>query len=294
MIVRNLYTTNWGDKEFCTGVENSIMCYFQPITNCTVTDEDIQRAFNNDTEFTSSTHAHVHNFTELALYPTVQYVFSSYNFQLNFMSPTIVHNILRQENLVHYSRWYWRIQAATFIVRLNERTINWIRDYEKENCKECKNEYDISLYIRHGDKHLEMKLVDADVYKDATKLLTSLNMKKNYSIYVNGDDQESIDIVHSLPYDVVSFNRTRNNAALGHLRRQRHIGLISMADIYDQIRADHCVGTIRSNWCQVIYSLKMTVAMKSDGFIFDVGKRICMTHSNCVSRGLVEKVKWVQ
>ena len=32
-----------------------------------------------------------------------------------------------------------------------------------------KNEYDITLHIRHGDKGSEMKLIDADVYNEAVK-----------------------------------------------------------------------------------------------------------------------------
>ena len=67
-------------------------------------------------------------------------------------------------------KWFWRLQGATFITRLNERTLNWIREYETENCKDCSNNYDISLYIRHGDKGQEMKLVSAEVYKEATKI----------------------------------------------------------------------------------------------------------------------------
>ncbi len=79
--------------------------------------------------------------------------------------------------------------GATFVTILNESNVNWIHEYEEENCKGCKNEYNISLYVRHGDKGLEMKLIDSNVYNEAIKIITSLGMKKNYTIYENADDQ---------------------------------------------------------------------------------------------------------
>ena len=160
--------------------------------------------------------------------------------------------------------------------------MNWIQKYEKENCKECKNEYDISLHIRHGDKGSEMKLIDADVYKEAIKILTSLGMKKNYTVYVNADDQESVDIIHTLPYDVASFNQSRSNYGYNENIKKKLSGLESFANLYNQIRADHCVGTIGSNWNRLIYELKSTVGMKSDGFILEVGDTNCMSVSHCI------------
>ncbi len=65
------------------------------------------------------------------------------------------------------------------------------------------------------------------------------------------------------------------------LSKMPHIGLISFADMYNQIRADHSVGTIGSNWNRLIYELKSTVGMKSDGFILEVGSQRCVSSSHC-------------
>ncbi len=221
MIVKPLYRTRWGDPEFCDANNQSILCYLQPMTNCTVSDEDIMKAYNNNTEFISPTHAHITNYTQLCEYKSVSYIFGPfkgmnknelpgfYSTYRTILLPSFVHNFLSNTKYHYDEKWYWRIQGATFITRLNERTMNWIREYEKQHCKDCKNEYDISTHIRHGDKGSEMKLVDADVYKEAIKIITSLGMKKNYTVYVNADDQESVDVIHTLPYDVASFNHTR-------------------------------------------------------------------------------------
>ena len=207
MIIHVFHMSMWGDPEFCDANNQSILCYLQPMTNCTVSDEDIMKAYNNNTEFISPTHAHITNYTELPKYQNIKYIFT---FRLySHKVPYTVHNFLSNTKYHYDEKWYWRIQGATFITRLNERTMNWIREYEKQHCKDCKNEYDISTHIRHGDKGSEMRLIDADVYKEAIKIITSLGMKKNYTVYVNADDQESVDVIHTLPYDVASFNHTR-------------------------------------------------------------------------------------
>ena len=67
-------------------------------------------------------------------------------------------------------------------------------------------------------KSVGEKTVDMIHVKDLTKITgyirggcSPLGMKKNYTIYVNADDQESVDIIHTLPYHVISFNHSRYN-----------------------------------------------------------------------------------
>ena len=283
MIVKYIYKMSWGDPEFCDADNQSILCYLQPMTNCTVSDEDVRIAFNKNTPFISPTHAHITNYTEILKSDRIPIIFAPfsgmnhrelpgfYSTYRTKLAPFFITHFFKNSKIHSDAKWYWRIQGATFITRLNERTVNWIREYEKENCKGCKNEYDISTHIRHGDKGSEMKLIDADVYKEAIKIITSLGMKKNYTVYVNADDQESVDVIHTLPYDVASFNQSRHNYGVIQNKDEKNVGLISFANLYNQIRADHSVGTIHSNWCQLIYELKLTVGMKSDGFILEVG-----------------------
>ena len=137
-----------------------------------------------------------------------------------------------------------------------------------------------------------MKLIDADVYKEAINIITSFGMKKNYTVYVNADDEESIHSIHSLPYSISSFDHARHNYGILELNQQSHIGLISFADLFNHIRADHCIGTISSNWCQLIYGLRNTVGMKSDGFIVEVGDQKCISYSHCILKK-AQSIRWV-
>ena len=284
LIVKPILVSYWGDKEFCDPDNNSILCYLAPLTNCTVSDEDIQRSFNNNTEFISPTHAHILTYSEVFHHPSVQYVYLEKYHKVR-KSPRFITKFLKGSSMREFDVFqYWRFQAAAFLTRLNEKTVSWIHEYEKEKCKDCDNEYDISLNIRHADKGSEMELISANVYKEAINIFTSLGMKDNYSIYVNADDQESVDIIHKLPHRVAFFNHTRYNFSVDQNRQLKHVALMSFANLYNQIRADHTIGTIESNWSRLIYELKMTVGMKSDGYILEVGEQYCISFSNCLQR----------
>ncbi len=292
MIAKPLFRTYWGDPEFCDADNQSMLCYLEPLTNCSISEKDIRLAFNRGKVHFSHNHAHVHNYTLVSQYPQIQYIFTAYNYYLNQQVPSFIHSFLSYSDMTNYERWYWRIQASAFITRLNEKTMNWIHDYEKENCNECKNEYDFTLNIRHGDKGSEMGLIEADVYKEAIKIITSLGLKKDYTVYVNADDQESVDAIYKLPYNVASFNQSRYNYGYEQNKEEKHVGLISFSNLLHQIRGDHCVGTIGSNWSRLIYELKMTVGLKSDGFIFEVGNEACITLAHCTMKRRILSTKW--
>ena len=281
-----VYSNNriWGDRVFCDDDNQSLLCYLQPMTNCSIPISNVNKFIHTN---------NLANFSDFFIskdlyyneYPNKKYIIMR-RCMTQHSIPSYVHVFMKLYHFQISENWYWRIQAATFITRLNERTVNWIREYEKEHCKNCKNEYDISLYILHGDKGKEMKLVNANVYKEATNIITSLGMKKNYTVYVNADDQESVDAIHTLPYIVTSFNQSRHNYGLAKILIAPHTALISFAGLYNQIRADHSVGTIGSNWNRLIYELKSTVGMKSDGFIFEVNQENCISYSQCASKSL--------
>ncbi len=270
----------WGDPDFCDPDNQSILCYLNIMTNCTIPNYNYIQLLKQKNQDIPSIDLQVSNSNDITAFSLRKYLLRSEYLTYNIL-PVAIDPFLGRESSLAIKKWYWRVQGVTFITRLNERTVNWIQKYEKENCKECKNEYDISLHIRHGDKGSEMKLIDADVYKEAIKILTSLGMKKNYTVYVNADDQESVDIIHTLPYDVASFNQSRSNYGYNENIKKKLSGLESFANLYNQIRADHCVGTIGSNWNRLIYALKDTVGMKSDGYLLDIGFDRCLSFSHC-------------
>ena len=133
--------------------------------------------FNNNREYISDKHAHIGNWDNIMRNSSITYIYT--NLRQTSEVPMFIPSLFDNGKIYNSLQdFYWRIQAVTFLTRLNERTVNWIYDYKKQNCKNCKNEYDISLYIRHGDKHKEMKLIDSDVYRETIKILKVLTTKR--------------------------------------------------------------------------------------------------------------------
>ena len=74
LIIKRLHTTLWGDPDFCDSNNQSILCYLQPITNCSVSDEDVKKAYNRNIVFVSSHHALFLNKTDVENHSTITYI----------------------------------------------------------------------------------------------------------------------------------------------------------------------------------------------------------------------------
>ena len=61
------------------------------------------------------------NYTTIAQY-NKQIIYNITNFTI--FSSIILTNYIMMNNLTQSETWYWRIQASTFITRLNERTVS--------------------------------------------------------------------------------------------------------------------------------------------------------------------------
>ena len=276
------------DRSFCT--TKSMACYFDQLTNCTVSDDIIYEARHVNINSIRNDMGHTNTNTRIKAFRDAKYLYVDFRVGLLTNTrdnvPRLIRSFLRDQSFTKsMALAYWRTQGATFLNRFNKRTLEWITKFNKNVCPSCQNEYDISLYIRHGDKYKEMKLVENQVYYNATKILVDVlgyDTKKKRTIYVNGDEEQSIRIFSSFPSKIVSMsNIQRNKKTFQDVRRAKNIAIITLADLYNQVRADHCVGTYGSNWNRLIYELKMTVGMKSDGYILEVGQDECFSFAHC-------------
>lgn len=70
------------------------------------------------------------------------------------------------------------VSASTYLMRLNERTKEWLDSFEKNNLINPKPFYDIGIHVRHGDK--EMALIKAKNYMPAINIYKKI-MDKSLS-----------------------------------------------------------------------------------------------------------------
>ena len=124
----------------CAGT-SGFDCYFRPISSCILTKEEINltnpryKKENIDTRFT--------------IPKSVQ---------------AIIEKTATPPKLYYF---YWRIQAAYFMVRFNDNTKKLVQELREKNLVNPKDHYDVTMHIRRGNKYAEMKLIDTAKYRSS-------------------------------------------------------------------------------------------------------------------------------
>jgi hypothetical protein len=103
------------------------------------------------------------------------------------LTPSVFRSVLNTAGLPQARRyWWWRAQAIAFIVRPNARTRGEmaIRRRQKLQGKPLR-EGCISLYVRHGDKHVEAKVWDDAAYDLALSKLRSYDTSLTHQVFLS-------------------------------------------------------------------------------------------------------------
>lgn len=69
----------------------------------------------------------------------------------------------------HARHYMWSAITATYFTRPNYRTLNLLASYSNlpiQDYNEC-----IAMFVRHGDKGVEMKLIDFSVYRETAEMM---------------------------------------------------------------------------------------------------------------------------
>lgn len=266
--------SDWIDEPFCS--IHSLACYFDQITNCSLSSVLQQKSYTV-----------IQPTTNLTAYQSVPFLYMQLT--ISFLRstrtnlPLLLQSFLKDQPLTDEQKLlYWRIQSSTFLTRLNARTNQWIQHYEAENCPHCSSSYDLSIHVRHGDKASEMKLVYADSYNLLIKYMCLLTNTTQPTIYINSDDDRTLQSILSHPYPFVYMKDAyRINGSAQRIKLLPNITLISFANLKHQLRAHHIIGTFGSNWNRLIFELHSTVGMKEDGYFLEAGHQPCMNPLHC-------------
>jgi len=70
----------------------------------------------------------------------------------------------------HLHYYWWRAVSATYFLRPNSPTLAAMKKY-RDQLPLPDNEQCIAMFVRHGDKGIEMQLIDFDVYAATAKML---------------------------------------------------------------------------------------------------------------------------
>lgn len=260
------YKSNVADGNYCKNKYKNWNCYLEPLTNCTLTLDDINQAVpyinKNQPDF-----AVILNNTQKYLYkfPSIIYsFFSNYHFSKKFY-------------LI-----YWNIQSVTYIFRINKRTYNYLnRKIPYINFVKKKNY--MNVWIRHGDKYREMKLIPTNLYDSSIKYFSKI-WGFNY-LYISSDDPEAVEYyINKYNSFYLKYKRYKYPypySSIEHLTGD-NLTLNVIADLIIALSSNGFAGTLRSNIARIINELRMTVGYKLNSPYFEVGSlknSIIFSHS---------------
>mmetsp|Transcript_2120 Transcript_2120/g.3747 ORF Transcript_2120/g.3747 Transcript_2120/m.3747 type:complete len:468 (+) Transcript_2120:35-1438(+) len=283
-------------KEQTTPNSNSSLeCYYEPWSSCTLT--DVFSDVTMEKFLRESKLAHTMSTRNLAqldphdealvLKSRILFVAHTPNY-FDFV-PKIFQSLLECSPFhpTKY-RYWWRSVSATYLLRPNAATRALIQKHRLEdptlqfdpNKEQC-----VSVYIRRGDKHLEMKLIKNETvfFETAKQLWQNLpnhDQQKQPVMFVGSEDPEVID--SALTWGVENnwrilysnlFDRRSVSAYLNATEQAAHrvsgtfktdeweyFSMILNLDSHIQCSAFVC--TMRSNYCRLIDELRATVGGK--------------------------------
>jgi hypothetical protein len=183
--------------------------------------------------------------------------------------------------------YWWRSVSTAYLLRPNAPTRKLLKEYStldfNPNKEKC-----VSIYIRRGDKHVEMKLVKTIRYLEVAKMFYRTSMipglpETNNSrpvIFIGSEDPTAIDktvawgnqnnwkIIYTNLFDRKSVSAYMNNTEQVGLRstkvaKHHDLEYFSMLlNLQYHLQCEAFVCTMGSNYCRVIDELKATVAGK--------------------------------
>lgn len=248
------YKSNVANGFYCRNYSINWECYLEPLTNCSLSDEEI----NNSVKYRSSAQAEKVVFLEI----TLEYLELVPNLIYNYFKPKVFSNT--------FYLFYWNIQCVTFLFRINKRTYNYLFHYNKQISNIVNNTY-INVWIRHGNKIYEMKLIPTNLYYSSISLF--FRMWKKTKIYVSSDDPEAIETM-SKKFDIMYLKYERKNDPhpKNSLMKGDLLTLNVIADILIALSSNGFVGTLKSNIARILNELRMTVGYRLNAPYFEVGE----------------------
>lgn len=250
-------TSFHSSKKHCSET-SGLDCFFLPITNCSF-----------------PSHVITSNKRKFKIYS----LHSRYGLSPPLLDP-IIQKTGTPKNLYYF---YWRAQTSFFLVRYNPFFTKFLEKFKKKSLINEKKIYDVSISVRHGDKGVEMTLINTTDYVYPLKLLSKLFNRK-LSVFVSSDNQNAIDSLLSLnsdKFEISYFNyqRSKKGFAVDNSVDMFNNSIHSFAELSQSIK--YIIGTIRSNWNNLILQLRLQYLPPMELPYFEVGNKKCITPYHC-------------
>lgn len=128
-----------------------------------------------------------------------------------------------------------------------------------------------NIFIRHGDKYREMKLLSSEDYIPSYILFRSI-MKKEIPIYFATDDSNVINFYSSINFTKTYYlNFLRSDNFFANMKRGDEMTLNFISDIKASLYCNSFSSTRKSNVARLIDELRSTVGLSANAIYFENG-----------------------
>jgi len=150
---------------------------------------------------------------------------------------------------------YWvRAQMSAYIMRLNERTSNFLKQNRLAPCE-------WTMHVRRGEKAREM------VLRPVSKFLAALPRRAKTCVLLNTEDPTVLESMRAaLGKRLRYVQRDRSNADFSSSMNDTLMDLLSL---WSSLEATHFVGTLGSNWDRLVDELRRIWAAPAPGCCTD-------------------------
>jgi len=275
--------TRWATGDFCKG-DNTWSCYFVPLSSkCTPTEEDMKHIVEWSGNFDESTNDKVLRFGARWSPASRTYI------------PTNILPILECSpfNPNHYY-FFWRIQASTYMMRPNRRTLDEIARLRTQVFEHSViPQGTINIHVRHGDKKYEMRLHELPDYMVALERMISSTPTIKPQVFLSSEDPKVIEDARA--YSNITFYYTseeRKNQDFKDLISQGSSRfLLDLVNLNLALECDGHIGTFGSNWNRLIVELHSTIGYCAGCPYIGVDEQ-CSSVLECAIKGLQKDFKW--
>ena len=209
-------------------------------------------------------------------------------------------------NTQNYYYW-WRAISVTYLMRMNGKTRNWIKSQRDGNHRQSCS---VGVYIRKGDKYLEMKNISLARYQSAIEQVwTKLYLNRTIAggneparnLFLATEDSATLqDMIvwskaNNWTVDYTNlFNRSGMTAEMTRTQKKAQRGqekhheleyLSMLLNLDLLLRCESWVCALRSNFCRLVDELRVTWAKKATHPYADLSVETC-AHPPCIGSGI--------
>ena len=312
------------DTHFCRDQNtNSLDCYYEPWSSCTLEDalrgKNIKsvpdlwfRSYEYDQLYRNGNRTLPTSFQKRnARHRTIQFINTAT--QMRFFPSKFRDLVACSPMRPDFDYYWWRAVATTYLMRPNRMTLLEIDKYRtlpissRETC--------IAIYVRRGDKSIEMKLIPTENYLLAAQHIWDHHIKHKPAgqdkpvLFVSSEEPSVFAEVEmwarARNWRVLYtnlFNRSAVSARLDFDTLQdlfknktavhHELEYLSMIVNLDYaLRCDGWVCTLASNFCRLIDELRATVGGKINNPFADLSWETCSSPP-CYNGSNIISVDW--